>query len=183
MLVVNPVSDYSTLRLTGQSSDIEENGSNPWRIKVRLVKDVLEDDMEHPKAVCDSAYNELCKEGCHHHHPSLAALLLLHASLALGCDHNHLDPETAKKYLHKLNVCDNNHLYPETGNTLQCCTFFEHLIGHKFNRTQCPDDAKTVEHQTCRKQNSPLKFTSLTISPGTVAAEWLLITNLLSVQL
>ena len=51
--------------------------------------------MEHPKAVCDSAHNELCEEGCHHHHPPLAALVLLHASPALGCNHNHLESETA----------------------------------------------------------------------------------------
>ena len=60
----------------------------------------------------------------------------------------------------------------------------------EFNRTQCPDDAKSVGHQTCRKQNSllwtkqdKLRFTSLTISPETAAVEWYLITNLLSVQL
>ena len=58
-----------------------------------------------------------------------------------------------------------------------------------FYRTQCPDDAQIV-HQTRRKQNlwlwtkqEKLKFTSLTISPGTAAAKWLLIMNLLSVQL
>ena len=59
-----------------------------------------------------------------------------------------------------------------------------------FNMTRCPDDAKAVGHQTCRKQilwlwtkQEKLKFTSLTISPGTAAVEWLLIMNLLSVQL
>ena len=40
----------------------------------------------------------------------------------------------------------------------QRCTFFEHLTGQVFwrpelNRTRCPDDAKTVGHQTYRKQN------------------------------
>ena len=75
----------------------------------------------------------------------------------------------------------------------QCCTSCEHLLGQsvlktKFNRTRCPDDTKTG-HQTFRKQNQwlwtkqeKLKFTSLTISPGTAAAKWFLIMNLLSVQ-
>ena len=56
--------------------------------------------------------------------------------------------------------------------------------------TWCPNNAKTVGHQTCRKQNPKLwtkqekfKFTRLTISPGTAAIKRLLIMNLLSVQL
>ena len=41
---------------------------------------------------------------------------------------------------------------------MQCCTLFDHLRGQsvletKFNRIRCPDDAKTVGHQTGRKQN------------------------------
>ena len=86
--------NFHPLRLTGQSSDVEKDGSNPGCVKVRLVEDVLEDNVEHPKAVRDSAHDELCEECCQHHHPPLTPLILLHVSLALGCDHNHLDPET-----------------------------------------------------------------------------------------
>ena len=59
-----------------------------------------------------------------------------------------------------------------------------------FNSTWSSHDAKTVGQQTCTKQNlwlwtkrEKLKFTSLTISPGTAAVKWLLIVNLLLVQL
>ena len=86
------------------------------------------------------------------------------------------------------------------GNSLitcnHCCTFFFIILYSKcpgdsnFNRIRCPDDAKTVGHQTCRKQNpqlwtkqKKLKFTPLTISPETAAIKWLLMMNLLSVQL
>ena len=51
----------------------------------------------------------------------------------------------------------------------------------KFNRTWCPNEAKTVRHQTClQKTNS--EVVNKTISPETAAVKWLLIMNLLSVQ-
>ena len=60
-----------------------------------------------------------------------------------------------------------------------------------ITRTKCPDDAKAVRHQTCRKRNrlswtkhKQSKFTSLTVSPVAATVErFILILNLPSVQL
>ena len=59
------------------------------------------------------------------------------------------------------------------------------LIGHCVQSTRknglTPELQKTKSVVVNRKEK--MKFTSLTISPGTAAVKWLLIMNLFSVQL
>ena len=55
------------------------------------------------------------------------------------------------------------------------------------NGTLCPDDAKTIGHQTCKRkicgcECEKLKVTSPIISSGTGVIKWFLIKKLLSVQ-
>ena len=64
---------------------------------------------------------------------------------------------------------------------LQCCSLFEHFIGQSVLEARFYWDMvswwyKTIGYQTCRKQDlqlwpkhEKLKFTSLTITPGTAA--------------
>ena len=52
----------------------------------------------------------------------------------------------------------------------------------------CPEDAKSIGHQTCKRkicgcEHEKFKFMSLIVSPGTAVIEWFIIKKLLSLKL